>query len=390
MVPKKDGTWRPCGDYRRLNQATIRDSYPLPHIHDCTSRLAGASIFSKIDMVKGYHQISIHEEDVPKTAIATPFGLFEFVRMPFGLKNAAQTFQRLMDVATCDLPGVFVYLVDVLIASATVEEHLEHLRKLCEALRRFGLVMNKEKCLFGVDQIEFLGHKITRHGIEPSLEKVRAIRNFQEPKTVKGLQQFLGLINFYRRFVSGIAAVIRPLTDALVGSPKVFKWTVQMREAFCATKERLANATLLSHPIRGAELQLVTDASEKAIGAVVQQRVKGQVQPLAFFSRRTTGPESRYSAYDHELQSIYSPIVHFRHMLEGRTFRIFTDQRLLTSAFLKPKDPISNRQRHQLAYISEFCTDVAHVPGCKNVVADTLSRQFDEVAIVKHDCTSIG
>ena len=382
MVPKKDGTWRPCGDYRRLNSATVNDSYPLPHIHECTARLAGARIFSKVDMVKGYHQIRVNVDDIAKTAIPTLFGLFEFTRMPFGLKNAAQTFQRLMDAATSELPGVSVYLDDVLIASATVKEHKAHLRGLCEALKKFGLVVNREKCIFGVKQLEFLGHKVSKDGIEALPEKVRAVHSFQTPTTLKALQRFLGIVNFYRRFLPGIAGVLRPLTDALKGSPKRLKWSTTMEEAFERAKKRLAKATMLAHPVRDAELQLVTDANERAIGAVLQHKVQGQLQPLAFFSRRTSGAESRYSTYDLELLSIYSVILHFRHMLEGRRFQIFTDQRPLTSTFMKGRDPVSNRQRNQLGLISEFCTDLAYVPGFQNVVADALSRQFDDDIVV--------
>ena len=150
MVPRKDGTVRPCRDYRRLNGRTLGDSYPSPHLHDFTASLAGSKIFSKVDLVKGYHQIPVHAEDIPKTAIATPFGLFEFVRMPFGLKNAAQTFQRLMDSVTSQLSGVFVYLDDVLVASPTAEQHERDLRQLFAALARFGLVLNINKCVFGV------------------------------------------------------------------------------------------------------------------------------------------------------------------------------------------------------------------------------------------------
>ena len=243
MVPKRDGTWRPCGDYRHLNEATIRDGYSLPHIHDCTACLAGSVIFSKIDLVKGYHQIPMHSSDVPKTAITMLFGLFEFLRMSFGLKNAAQTFQRLMDAATQDLPGVFVHLDDVLVVSTTVEEHIEHLRGLCEALKRFGLVS-----IFRVEQLEFLGHKVSRHGLEPLPEKVRAILDFRPPATIKLLQSFLGMINFYRRFVPGIAGVMRPLTDALTGNPRKLEWSGEMQEALDESKAKLAKATLLAHP----------------------------------------------------------------------------------------------------------------------------------------------
>ena len=387
LVPKKDGTPRPCGDYRRLNERTVGDAYPIPHLHDLATDLSGCQVFSKIDLVKGYHQVPVRAKDVPKTAIATPFGLFEFLRMPFGLKNAAQTFQRLMDNVTAQLPGVFAYIDDVLVASPTAEDHEHHLRQLFRALRRFGLVVNASKCVFGVREIDFLGHHVSAQGVRPLPAKVEAVRRFERPRSVKALQRFLGLVNFYRRFLPNIAATMRPLTDALAGAPRQLTWTDDMTTAFELTKRRLASAALLFHPVSGADLQINTDASTKAIAGAIHQVVNGRLQPLGFFSRRTTLAESRYSAYDLELLAIYSTIVKFRHVLEGRRFRIFTDQKPLTSAFLKARDPVSNRQRHQLAFISEFATDVAHVPGLENVVADALTRQYDDEAAIVNAVT---
>ena len=293
--------------------------------------------------------------------------------MPFGLKTAAQTFQRLMDHVTSQLRGVFVYLDDVLVASPTPEQHESDIRQLFASLKRFGLVLNVGKCIFGLRQIEFLGHCVTAQGISPLKSKVEAVRSFERLHTVKALQRFLGLVNFYRRFLPGIAGTLQPLTDALAGAPSQLSWTETITSAFQQTKEQLADATLLVHPISDAELRVNTDASSRAIEGAIHQVVCGQVQPLGFFSRQTSSAESRYSTYDLELLAVYATILKFRHVLEGRRFRIFTDQKPLTSAFFKAKDPVSNRQRQLIAFISEFATDISQVPGVKNVVADALT-----------------
>ncbi len=214
MVAKGDGTWRPCGDYRLLNLATEADCYPLPNMTDLSSRVVGCTVFSKLDLKKGYLQIPVRTEDIPKTALTTPFGLFEFLRMPFGLKNAGMTFQRFMDQVLNGLPACSAYLDDILVASTNHKQHLMDLQAVFSRLHQHGLVLNKAKCEFAKATVDFLGHKLTSDGVAPLQSNVRALMDFPQPSTVKELQGLLGLVNFYRRFISSAARVLLPLTNA--------------------------------------------------------------------------------------------------------------------------------------------------------------------------------
>jgi transposase InsO family protein/predicted aspartyl protease len=380
VVPKKDGSLRPCGDYRQLNARTKPDRYPIPRLQDFTYILAGKKIFSRIDVNRAYHYIPIADEDIEKSAIVTPLGLFEFPRMTFGLRNAAQTFQRFMNHTVLkDLDFVFGYLDDVIIASDNSVQHREHLDRLFARLNEFGLTINLTKCCFGQPELEFLGYHVNTQGIKPSPEKVKAILEFPKPRTIEQLRRFLGMVNFYRSHLESALKYQAVLNNYLIKSTKkdktVIQWSREADKAFVECKAKLGNAALLSYPIEGAKMALMVDASDCYAGGVLQQRVKGNWKPLGYFSKRFTDTQRKYSTYDRELLSIFLAIVHFRNMFEGRELTIFTDHKPLTFAFSKlGSDKETPRRTRQLLFISEFTTDIRHISGSENTVADALSR----------------
>ena len=374
LVPKKDGSLRPCGDYRRLNMVTEPDHYPLPNIADITSFLHGSKIFSTLDLLKGYYQVPMNPDDVPKTAITTPFGTYTFNYSCFGLRNAGATFQRMMDDLLGDLPFCVVYIDDILVFSSSPEEHMQHLRVVLDRLQSAGLVLRHDKCVFGVKEVDFLGHRISSKGVLPLPSKVSAVTSFPVPNSVKSLQEFVGMVTYYHRFIPQAASIMTPLYSVLKGKPKSLSWGPSQDAAFRATKDALVKATYLKFPVPGAPLILSTDASDTAMGGVLEQVVHGHPQPLAFFSKKLSPAETRYSTFDRELLAVYSSVRHFRHFLHGASFTIHTDHLPLVHAFTKKSDPLSARQQRHLSAISEFNCCLRHIPGKNNPVADALSR----------------
>ena len=309
--------------------------------------------------------------------------------MFFGLCNATQNFQLFMDEILKNLDFCFAYIDDILVFSCSPQEHDQHLRILFTQLQNYSILLNPSECVFPVPEISFLGYKISSMGSQPLLEHVTDLQACPPPKTVGQLRRFLGMLNFYRRFLPHAATIQAPLHDDL-SDPKVkgshpVTWTDALVAAFNECKASLFRAAVLAHPHPTAPLALVMDASTTATGAVLQQRVQDVWLPLAFFSRKLSPAQQKYSAYNRELQAIYEAVRYFRHMLEARHFTILTDLKPLMFAFHQKRDKCSPRQFNHLGFVSQFTMDICHIAGQDNVVADALSRVEIITASVTHE-----
>ena len=279
-----------------------------------------------------------------------------------------------MDGILRDLSFAFVYLDEILVASHSHQEHSQHLHQLFNLLSSNGMVINRDKCVFGASKLDFLGHRISAEGITLFLDRITALRDSRAPGDRTSLQRFLGMINYYHRFLPGIAAVLALLHSQASGKGQHIDWSEECQNVFNKVKEVLSEAVLLHHPQPNAPTSLTVDASNTAIGAQLEQRQGGSWVPLAFLSRKLSDSEKKYSAFDRKLLAPYCAIRHFRHFLEGRPFTLYTDHKPLTSALLRQTERSPRQTRHVSSFIAEFTTDIQYIKGKFNVVADALSR----------------
>ena len=374
-VGKRDGSLRLCQDYRPLNQITVSDPYQMKRIDDTLDLLGEASFLTKLDLSKGYYQIPMVEVDIPKTAFSTPFGKFEYTRMPFGLKNAPSHFQRTMDIVLADLfECSSAYIDDVIIFSRSFDDHLCDLTNVLTALAGKGFTIKPSKCVWAARSVEYLGFEVGEGKLSVPEARIQSISAITLPQTVKQLRSFIGTLGYYRRFVPSFASMSSILTPATVmGMPKLISWTPEMHSAFNHLRVSLSKVLCLSIPTSCDVFTLVTDASSLGIGSVLCITRDSVELPVAFHSRQLRARERTYSASELEGLAVVEAIRHFEVYLFGASFTVVTDHKALTHLF---SSTVLNAKLWRWAlYLQQFSISFRYLPGRFNVVADCLSRQ---------------
>ncbi|GJR67328.1 reverse transcriptase domain-containing protein [Tanacetum coccineum] len=370
FVKKKDGSFRMCIDYRELNKLTVKNRYPLPRIDDLFDQLQGSSVYSKIDLRSGYHQLRVREEDIPKTAFRTRYGHYEFQVMPFGLTNAPAVFMDLMNRVCKPYLDKFVivFIDDILIYSKNKQEHEEHLKLILELLKKEELYAKFSKCEFWIPKVQFLGHVIDSKGIHVDPAKIESIKDWASPKSPTEIRQFLGLAGYYRRFIEGFSKIAKPMTKLTQKKVK-FVWGDKQEAAFQLLKQKLCSAPILALPEGSEDFIAYCDASKKGLGAVLMQREK----VIAYASRQLKIHEKNYTTHDLELGAVVFALKIWRHYLYGTKCTVFTDHKSLQH-ILNQKE-LNMRQRRWLELLSDYDCEIRYHPGKANVVADALSRK---------------
>lgn len=378
VVPKKSDAsgktkWRLVVDFRKLNEKTIDDKYPIPNIADILDKLGNCQYFSTLDLASGFYQVEMEPSDIPKTAFNVEHGHFEFLRMPMGLKNAPSTFQRVMDNVLRGLQNVIclVYLDDVIIFSTSLQEHIINLEKVFKRLRDSNFKIQMDKSEFLKLETAFLGHIISKDGVKPNPDKIEAIKKYPIPKTPTEIKRFLGLLGYYRKFIPDFARITKPLTQCLKKGSKI---TLDQNYVDCFEKCKvlLTNDPILQYPDFSKDFVLTTDASNLAIGAVLSQGPIGNDKPVAYASRTLNTSEINYSTIEKELLAIVWATKYFRPYLFGRKFKIITDHKPLQWV-MNLKEPNSRLTRWKLK-LSEYDFTVIYKQGKCNTNADALSR----------------
>ncbi|TWW73497.1 Retrovirus-related Pol polyprotein from transposon 412 [Takifugu flavidus] len=388
LVKKKDGSLRMCVDYRQLNNKTRKDAFPLPRIEESLDALTGARWFSTLDLASGYNQVPVTEADRPKTAFCTPFGLFEWNRMPFGLCNAPSTFQRLMQRLFGDqqCQSLLLYLDDIVVFSSTVEQHLERLKVVLGRLQEQGLKARLEKCAFFRREVRYLGHLVSNQGVSTDPSKIEVVANWPTPATVTELRSFLGLASYYRRFVEGFAKLAAPLHQLVanlnVRKPKgseeavAGNWSEECNQNFEALKTKLTTTPVLAYADFTLPFILEVDASHSGLGAVLSQEQNGKVRPIAYASRGLRPTErnmANYSSMKLEFVALkWAMTEKFREYLLGHKCIVFTDNNPLSHLFSAKLGATEQRWAAQLA---AFDFDIKYRSGRNNKNADALSRK---------------
>ena len=381
VVPKKDGDVRICVDYTVLNAHTRPFSYPLPRIDMLSERIpGGTSFFSTLDLKEAYYSLPLHPNSQKYAAIITNSGVFVPKVTSFGLRNAPTRFQKFMDSILFSCRAfTFVYLDDILVFSDSANSHISHLKQVLETLSTNGLFLNKAKCSFAKTKVDFLGHTVGVDGVDVMESKVEAIKKLPLPTTRKELKRFIGMVSYYHKLIPNLSQVMAPLTE-ISGGPKksnrkIIKLTDSQTKAYHDTIAMLVESATISYEDHTKPLILFTDASDSHVGAVLEQEGKnGEMQPLAFFSKKLPPSKQVRHTFYKELRGVYLALKHFQSRVLGRSLIIRTDSRSVERAITNEVANQSPAEQRWICAIKEFNPTVKHIDGIKNVVADSLSR----------------